>query len=31
MAVAKGKYRWYNSKRELMFGSISHIRTYTVV
>ena len=23
--------RWYNSKNELMFGSISHSRTYTVV
>ena len=24
MAVAKGKYRWYNDKNELMLGSISH-------
>nr|DAV82584.1 MAG TPA: hypothetical protein [Caudoviricetes sp.] len=23
MAVAKSRNRWYNSKRELMFGSIS--------
>nr|DAM79551.1 MAG TPA: hypothetical protein [Caudoviricetes sp.]DAU80392.1 MAG TPA: hypothetical protein [Caudoviricetes sp.]DAV96674.1 MAG TPA: hypothetical protein [Caudoviricetes sp.] len=31
MAVAKSRNRWYNSKNELMFGSISHSRTYTVV
>lgn len=24
LAVAKGKYRWYNNENELMFGSISH-------
>nr|DAT46201.1 MAG TPA: 4'-phosphopantetheinyl transferase [Caudoviricetes sp.] len=31
MAVAKSWNRWYNSKNKLMFGSISHSRTYIVV